>query len=246
MKYCKKCKKEYPENKTFCSDCGGKLVELVEKTKSEKVSIDKKKLSKKGPLLLLVGFFGILILLGIFGYLFYGMTADQAHGQVIDTATTERIWGTQTNVPTRIKDLVNEYNSNINLFNSDSKKMTDLYNDWVNALNNAIKDNQLTTSEVNQMKTAIDEYAYEYNIVKQHLTNFKNFIVNNEQDLKSLSKYGYSNVDTFKLKTDIDDVTITMENAVNYMKTKTQDLINAYQAQQEALSNILKILIGLA
>ena len=41
MKYCKKCKKEYPEKRNFCEDCGGKLVKFVEH--EEKVKPEKKK-----------------------------------------------------------------------------------------------------------------------------------------------------------------------------------------------------------
>ncbi len=29
MKYCKKCKKEYTENKNFCEECGGKLIKMI-------------------------------------------------------------------------------------------------------------------------------------------------------------------------------------------------------------------------
>jgi hypothetical protein len=33
MKYCKKCKKDYSDEKRFCEDCGNTLVEFVEKIK---------------------------------------------------------------------------------------------------------------------------------------------------------------------------------------------------------------------
>jgi hypothetical protein len=213
MKYCKKCEKEYPENKTFCSDCGNKLVKLVEEKRKEgqkEYKISKQMSSKK--LLLIIG--AIVV---IFAILIVELRKETGNLNV-----------------------VNDYNNNLDLYYSDDVKMVDLYNTWINAYNNAIKDNQITASEVNQMKTAIENYAYEYNIVKQHLSNFREFIVSNENDLKNL------NIDTFQMKNTLDDYKARLENGVNFMTTKTQDLMNTQQAQQQALSSILKILIGLA
>ncbi len=36
MKYCKNCKKEYPETKNFCEDCGGKLSKFIEHSETPK------------------------------------------------------------------------------------------------------------------------------------------------------------------------------------------------------------------
>ncbi len=38
MKYCKNCKREYPESKNFCEDCGGKLSKFVEHSETPKKS----------------------------------------------------------------------------------------------------------------------------------------------------------------------------------------------------------------
>lgn len=46
MKYCKKCKKEYPENRNFCEDCGNKLVKFIEHIEKPKTTI-KKEVSRK-------------------------------------------------------------------------------------------------------------------------------------------------------------------------------------------------------
>lgn len=235
MKYCRKCKKEHSENNEFCPKCGSKLVKFVEEKERQKEHKTPKQISFKKLLLIIIPIaFIVVIIVGIAS--FYSINSKTAGAKTTSPTDTGMNFP-----PERISGIIKEYNDYINLSNSDSKKMTTLYNRWVDVINNAVKDNQLTSGEVSLMKNAIENYASEYNVVKQHLSNFRNFIVSNENDLKI-----YTTVDTFQMKTEIDDAMIGMENNVNYMKTKTQDLINAYQAQQEQLMNIMKILIGLA
>jgi uncharacterized membrane protein YvbJ len=234
MKYCRKCKKEHSENNEFCPKCGSKLVKLVEEKESQKEHKIPKQISFKKLLLIIVPIaFIVVIIVGVAS--FYSIGSNPSS-----------FTSTGANVPERIRSMVNEYNNYISQSNTDIKQMSSLYNAWVVDFNNAIKDNKLTSSEVSLMTNDIESYASEYNIVSQHLTNFKSFVETNEQDLKTLSKYGYPDMDTFKLKSNMDDARIGMQNNVNYMKTKTEDLINTYQAQQQELANILKILIGLA
>ena len=146
----------------------------------------------------------------------------------------------QINTQQMTQGLIDQFNQHTNLVNSDAQKMAGLYSAWVSSYNNAIKDNVLTSSEITEMKTSIDNYASEYNYANQHLLSFKSFVTSNEQILKSSTT-----VDTFKTKTSIDDMTVSMQNNANYMTTKTQELVTNYQAQQQQLQQLLQILLGL-
>ena len=190
--------------------------------------------SRNKTLTIILGVIFVIMFLFLAG----GQTSSSYSGS--SSSTGQVIANEQQIQQQRTQELLDDYNRYINLWNSDVEKLRNLYNTWVNAYNNAIKDNQLTSSEVNQMKNAIEEYAYEYKVVNQHLTNFKNFIITNEQDLEA-----FTTTDTFQTKTNIDDTIIQLENNINRMKISTEDLITTYQQQQEQLQNILQILLGL-
>jgi heme/copper-type cytochrome/quinol oxidase subunit 2 len=167
--------------------------------------------------------------LGFFGRI---MTANSAQAE-----STSQFY--DANIA-RLSSISNEYSNYTELVNSDIPRMNDRYNNWADTYNDAIKDNQLTSSEVLTMGSAINEYALEYKIVRQHWFNFKEFVVINENDLKTLD------VDTFKIKTQIDDTLIGMENNVDRMKTSTQALVELDQQNKQQLLDYLRILSLLA
>jgi len=148
-----------------------------------------------------------------------------------------RVWSTYQNA--QQSELTSEYNKYAELANDDNKKLIDLYNQWVDVYNNAIEDGQLTDNEILQIENAINEYSYQYKIAKQHLISFKNFIVNNENNLKAL------NIDTFEAKRTIDDNIIIFENNIDKMVKATKNLVLQHEERQQELNSILQTLLGL-
>ena len=119
----------------------------------------------------------------------------------------------------------------------DDAKMKELYENWADSYNSAIEDNKLTQAEVSSMGVTINEYAFEYKLVRQHLTNFKEFVLINEEGIKTLG------VDTFKVKIAIDDTIINLENNIERMKANTQVLIDANEQYRQQLDEYLKLLM---
>lgn len=140
----------------------------------------------------------------------------------------------------RIQGIIDDYNRHIGVWNSDDKKLVNLYNTWVDTYKDAIEDDYLSSSEAYQISDAIYAYADEYKITDQHLSTFKTFVINNERDLED-----HTTVDVFDIKMDIDDRRIKLRNNIDYMKRKTEELISLQKEREEQLSSALQMLLGL-
>ena len=64
LKYCKDCDKSYPNDKKFCSDCGKKLTELIEKPVKEVKAITQREVVPWKKIILVIVAIGLVILVG--------------------------------------------------------------------------------------------------------------------------------------------------------------------------------------
>lgn len=141
------------------------------------------------------------------------------------------------------KEMIDEFTKHADTMMDDATKLDAVSEKWNTAYGTAVADGYFTAEEVNQLIGIANEYSDEYNFVKLHLTSFKEFIRDNEQELKD------AGVDTYQAKKGIDDVnsiavqTIdgvmipTLESAIEYVETSKQE------EDIEAVIDLLKLFI---
>jgi len=133
--------------------------------------------------------------------------------------------------------ILDDYNKHISLIEEDSEKITESYNNWVYAYNDAIEDNRLTNQEVSEMGDSIDKYVFQYKLSKNHIQNFKKFFYQNEDRLKT-----HTTVDVFEVETWVTDYETNLDTYLEYMKDSTEDLRDLHQQYNEQLLQYLSIL----
>ena len=87
-----------------------------------------------------------------------------------------------------------------NTFLEDITKVDAIVERWSTAYDMAVADNHITNEEINQLVNIADEYAYEYKRMKPHLISYKEFMIENEFELKN------ADLDTYEVKKALDDV----------------------------------------
>ncbi len=119
----------------------------------------------------------------------------------------------------RLADLVVESNKHVDTWNDDTLKMNGIMGKY-----------NLKSISIDERIDVVNEYINYYNIRINHLNDFYNFIVNNEQDLKD------EGVDTFKWKKDIKDTIAIHKNNIEGMKNDVDQIIN-YEEELRRLQN---------
>ena len=87
-----------------------------------------------------------------------------------------------------------------NTFLEDITKVDAIVERWSTAYDMAVADNHITNEEINQLVNIADEYAYEYKRMRPHLISYKEFMIENEFELKN------ADLDTYEVKKALDDV----------------------------------------
>ncbi|MEA1944507.1 MAG: hypothetical protein U9N07_04125 [Euryarchaeota archaeon] len=138
-----------------------------------------------------------------------------------------------------------EIKKHLNTLMDDATKLDAIMDKWNTAYKMAVVDGHFTAEEVNQLIGIATEYREECDVVKLHLASFKEFIVNNEQELKD------AGVDTYQLKKHIDKgnsiavqnmervIIPELEYAIKYVETSKQE------EDIEAVIDLLKLFIPL-
>lgn len=117
------------------------------------------------------------------------------------------------------QQLVSEFNKHVDLYNDDTLEMNGIMGKY-----------NLKSISLDERINVVNEYINFYNIRINHLNDFYNFIIYNEQDLINIG------VDTFKWKKNIKDTTIILKNNIEGMKNDVQQIIN-YENELRRLQN---------
>lgn len=138
----------------------------------------------------------------------------------------------------RFDNQVIEFNKYVDVFNDDTLEMNGIMGKY-----------NLKSISIEERIDVVNEYINFYNIRINHLNDFYNFIIYNEQNLKEIG------IDTFKWKKDIKDTIALLNNNIQGMKNDVQGMINyeeelrriqnqqqMTQQQYAEYSNLLKLL----
>ncbi|MCD6476979.1 MAG: hypothetical protein J7K26_02310 [Candidatus Aenigmarchaeota archaeon] len=134
--------------------------------------------------------------------------------------------------------VIEEYNLHILTINNDSEDWSKAVDEWSDVYEDATSDNYLVAQEVTNVGIATESYVYQHKLFKKHISNFRYFILENEDSLKQI----YGNKEIFNIKKSLDDYDILLDQTLDLMKQRTQDLRNAHQEYNEQLLRYLKIL----
>ncbi len=118
-----------------------------------------------------------------------------------------------------LDDLVIEFNQHISTFNDDTSEMNAIMGKY-----------NLKSISIEERIDILNEYINYYNIRINHLNDFYNFIIFNENGLKEIG------VDTFQWKKDIKDTTAILKNNIGGMKNDVQEIIN-YEEELRRIQN---------
>ena len=102
--------------------------------------------------------------------------------------------------PTPEQYVIDDYNKHRNTLLEDVPKVDAIVERWSTARDMAVADNHITKEEINQLMNIANEYAYEYKRMKPHLISYKEFMIENEFELKN------ADIDTYEVKKALDDV----------------------------------------
>ena len=97
------------------------------------------------------------------------------------------------------KSILTEYDNHVDTMNDDLTRLGAIAERVDATYKMAWADEDLTAEEVNQLTNINDEFINQLELEESHLENFKEFIVDNEQELKN------AGVDTYQAKKGIDD-----------------------------------------
>lgn len=126
----------------------------------------------------------------------------------------------------KIQLVQQQYVQQVNTINADMKTMEQL----VTAYNSAKDLNQLITSATN--------YANQYAIVENHINMYISFLDANNEVLSR-----YYGVNVYQEKQNVLDARIRYQQNMEGMKNQIQSITQQQKAQQEALGQLLKLLM---
>ncbi|MEE8167347.1 MAG: hypothetical protein V3T58_00555 [Candidatus Hydrothermarchaeales archaeon] len=124
-------------------------------------------------------------------------------------------------------------------------KMHSIIKEWNSVESTAAADGVLTPEEGMIMVEIAEKYAKEYKIARNYQNSYREFIAENEQELKN------NGVDTFERKKEMDENDALWQNNIETMARvieRGMKIIegNAYrQREREQLDGVLKLLYGL-